>query len=49
MNPGLAASVASLASRDEFASPADTGNFTSCKIRWQISFTYSSGVVLRQT
>ena len=49
MKPGLAASVASLASRDELARPADTGSFTSRRIRWQISFTYFSGVVLRQT
>ena len=49
MKPGLAASVASFASRDEFARPAETGNFTSREMRSRISFTYFSGVTLRQT
>ena len=49
MKPGFAASVASLARREELARPADTGIFTSREIRSQISPTYFSGVVLRQT
>ena len=37
MKPGLAASVASLASREELARPADTGILTSREMRSQIS------------
>ena len=36
---GLAASVASLARRDELARPAETGIPTSLLMRWEISFT----------
>ena len=49
MKPGLAASVASLARREELARPADTGIFISRVMRSRISRTYFSGDVSRQT